>query len=620
MRWNFTKTLAVLTILLISSLAQAGTVTLNFTAYTSSTSDGTTPQASGYITFDEDTFYSNNRIVGNGGICGDESGSIDNSLDYQITFSGGAIDGLVFNKSNCFNAPQVCVYPNSSGAVPPILTDWNPVNFGYCEIRDGEDLVQLAKDPNYHSNNEFGVYHAGSGIYEFTTQITSVVFPDNLATAPTNLVATAGDGQVSIAFTAPSSDGGSTITDYQYQLDSGAWTSASTATSPVVITGLTNGTTYSVKLRAINAAGHGAESAAVSILTSTPASEFAAKKDAIRQVLVDDAQHSLSATLGANRRMTQQARTRLSDSRSQMTDKTSNVNSRKDPPLDVHGTLKLDDKALKTRGHFFDQTALAADKSRRLFFGDFDIQRDGNSGTTMATVSTRMAWERMLTTPTLLGYFVGGDLAYSSIEGIFMGNQGLVRGTVGAYSVHALDKHLFLDGFLTLGASRNNLHMADSVLQLDSSYTASTATIGAALSGIYDFKQYELRPELALSYGRTWIGETGFTAYAYGLTDNTLSLNAGHVSLVNLTLRPQVIWALDADTVAKSKAQLSFSPRLVCENRRAVQRTQYCGGGAEFGLNGTSEDRSINTELRVIMDRIGQSTRSSLLVNFEYWF
>ena len=71
--------------------------------------------------------------------------------------------------------------------------------------------------------------------------------PATQATAPTALVATAGNGQVSIAFTAPSNTGGAAISDYEYELDdSGTWTSASTATTPVVITGLTNGTDYSI--------------------------------------------------------------------------------------------------------------------------------------------------------------------------------------------------------------------------------------------------------------------------------------------------------------------------------------------------------------------------------------
>jgi hypothetical protein len=43
---------------------------------------------------------------------------------------------------------------------------------------------------------------------------------------------------LTITFTAPSDDGGADITDYEYQLDTGTWTTASTTNSPVVITGL----------------------------------------------------------------------------------------------------------------------------------------------------------------------------------------------------------------------------------------------------------------------------------------------------------------------------------------------------------------------------------------------
>ena len=56
----------------------------------------------------------------------------------------------------------------------------------------------------------------------------------------------------------------------------------------------------------------------------------------------------------------------------------------------------------------------------------------------------------------------------------------------------------------------------------------------------------------------------GFTGRAYGLVDDTLSLNAGNVSVANLTFRQEVIWGLDAATVADSNSQLSFAPRMIC--------------------------------------------------------
>lgn len=92
----------------------------------------------------------------------------------------------------------------------------------------------------------------------------SITVTPSTPAAPTSLSATAQDAGASIAFT-PGSDRGSAIVDYEYQLDGGSWQSAGTTTSPVTITGLTNGTTYSVKIRAVNGNGDGAESAAVNV-------------------------------------------------------------------------------------------------------------------------------------------------------------------------------------------------------------------------------------------------------------------------------------------------------------------------------------------------------------------
>jgi hypothetical protein len=77
-------------------------------------------------------------------------------------------------------------------------------------------------------------------------------------------------GTLSVAFTAPSSDGGAAISNYKYSLDNGAtWITRSPASisSPLVISGLTNGTSYQVKLLAVNSKGDGAASGAV---TGTP--------------------------------------------------------------------------------------------------------------------------------------------------------------------------------------------------------------------------------------------------------------------------------------------------------------------------------------------------------------
>lgn len=91
--------------------------------------------------------------------------------------------------------------------------------------------------------------------------------------APTGVTGAAGNAQVTVSWTAPSSVGTSAITSYlaratQDTTKSCTWT---TGALSCVITGLTNGTAYTFVVRAANAAGNGSFSAASAAVTpATP--------------------------------------------------------------------------------------------------------------------------------------------------------------------------------------------------------------------------------------------------------------------------------------------------------------------------------------------------------------
>jgi uncharacterized protein (TIGR02145 family) len=80
------------------------------------------------------------------------------------------------------------------------------------------------------------------------------VTPGTVPGAPTNPVATAGNAQASVAFTAPASNG-SPITGYTVTSSPGGLT-ATGASSPRVVTGLINGTSYTFTVVATNSAGN----------------------------------------------------------------------------------------------------------------------------------------------------------------------------------------------------------------------------------------------------------------------------------------------------------------------------------------------------------------------------
>jgi hypothetical protein len=88
--------------------------------------------------------------------------------------------------------------------------------------------------------------------------------------APTNVQAVAGNGQATITFTPPVSDGGSPILDYiitAYYLPFSEYEIATS--SPYVFTGLDNGTAYTFTVTARNSVGTGAASSASNPVTPT---------------------------------------------------------------------------------------------------------------------------------------------------------------------------------------------------------------------------------------------------------------------------------------------------------------------------------------------------------------
>ncbi len=98
--------------------------------------------------------------------------------------------------------------------------------------------------------------------------------PNTVPGAPTAVVATPGNGSISLAFTAPASNGGTAITGYTGSCAaSGAAVTATAVASPVSVSGLTNGSSYSCTVTASNAVGSSAASSAV---TATPSASSGA--------------------------------------------------------------------------------------------------------------------------------------------------------------------------------------------------------------------------------------------------------------------------------------------------------------------------------------------------------
>ena len=220
-------------------------------------------------------------IAGNGGSINYAGDSILNygaNIVYSITPNTGylldslIIDGAVQPNTNNYTFRNITANHRirvSFKLIQYIIT--GVVNASQGRISTIRDTVNYGNSlrVTYQANSSFKVSYIivdGTFIYDSLIGYTFnnitqnhnliVIFANNITapTPPTNIVAVGGNAQATVSFTEPVSNGGSPINKYNISSTTGNIT-ASGISSPIVVTGLTNGTSYRFVVNAINAIG-----------------------------------------------------------------------------------------------------------------------------------------------------------------------------------------------------------------------------------------------------------------------------------------------------------------------------------------------------------------------------
>lgn len=194
------------------------------------------------------------------------SGSVTSSTA-SLTVSAGAV------------APSITVQPSGQTVTAPGTATFNVTATGTAPLtyqwRKGGVNISGATSSSYttpatttgDTGSAYSVVVTNSaGSVTSSSATLTVNAAATVPGAPTGVTATAGNASASVSFSAPSSNGGASITGYTVTSSPGGITATGSA-GPINVTGLTNGTAYTFTVHATNSVGDSVESSASSAVT-----------------------------------------------------------------------------------------------------------------------------------------------------------------------------------------------------------------------------------------------------------------------------------------------------------------------------------------------------------------
>jgi len=206
------------------------------------------------------------------------TGAANGSQDITVVAAGGTSSGSTFKVNK--TVPSITTTPTGAGVTYGNTLASSSLSGGSASVQGSFAWTTPTSKPSVGTGNYAVTFTpSDTDTYSDVQIFASLsVTPQTVPGRPSISTLTAGNGSVTVTFATPANDGGSAVTDYavEYKRSStGSWTTFSHTVSAsalaYTISHLSNGTSYDVRVKALNGVGASSASNTSSVVTKTAA-------------------------------------------------------------------------------------------------------------------------------------------------------------------------------------------------------------------------------------------------------------------------------------------------------------------------------------------------------------
>ncbi len=279
------------------------------------------------------------------------------------------------------------------------------------------------------------------------------------------------------------------------------------------------------------------------------------------------------------------------------------------PKLSFHNlAVDWNDKQEKLDA-LFSIDDLSSDKKRNISWETSISHSKNESGVKNTSVSTALNFSHRLSDNMMFGYILGFGYSDTTMTGTITGTNLGRSGSIGLYTSYKIQDSLIFDLMASKTFEKNELNSQIGNKFIEGEYDRNSSSLSSSLQGVYKFTNFEFRPTISYTIGKSLFNNAYFDITQSGLTSSQ-QIDFGSDEYFSLSFEPELKMLIgDKKQLLRPTGfnLMKIRPKYFCEKYNS-EAVESCGEGLGITFANHHPKYFYNQDLTLDYEKISDTT------------